>query len=466
MKKALFISFLLPLLYSCDDRIPAEKMPEESLVPQNQLTANESAITNYILQNCPRSRGGEQPQLVPYVVNGDTLMYVVNYEEGWELFSNDTKAPMVLMKSETGSFNPKSLSLEDPLAEVFDNTAEVLSEMKNNPESESVTNESWAAYSNTIGNPDPIKDPFGKLVHFKAWTVNKVEEFETMPLGGRLKTKWNQGFPYNKFTKIINNQYAKVGCGPLSSGQYLHWFHTHYGIPETTVTTAIQNADNSTFTYSGSSSEVWNSFLTEDGDTGVYGINATAVYLGYMGSLCKVKYGIEASPSYSGNIFNAINSQLGGIVSYVYNAGKDEIFEVMKNGYPILAISDGTFTGNGEGTDACHAYIIDYYVQKKHTITDFWAYRFEKEGEFIFDYSVFFDENTTKEDIEKYYKDGPVTEEVTVWREYFVKMNWGWGGYRDDVMINVEALTWTVDIETGKYQYNHPRIFYPKSINL
>lgn len=50
------------------------------------------------------TRANDGCSIVPYVYEGDTVMYVVNYAEGWELLSNDTSVPMVLAHAQSGSY--------------------------------------------------------------------------------------------------------------------------------------------------------------------------------------------------------------------------------------------------------------------------------------------------------------------------------------------------------------------------
>ena len=43
--------------------------------------------------------------LEPYVMDGDTVAWIANYDEGWELLSNDRRSPLVLARSESGRFS-------------------------------------------------------------------------------------------------------------------------------------------------------------------------------------------------------------------------------------------------------------------------------------------------------------------------------------------------------------------------
>lgn len=211
---------------------------------------------------------------------------------------------------------------------------------------------------------------------------------------------------------------------------------------------------------------MWNNFYTTESGYTSERMNNTAIFLGYMGTLCGVKYGIDGSPTQFKYVRSAVDALLGGILNKKNETNREDIRKVLYYGYPILAGSSGyTIDSQANKNENNHIYIIDYLLEIRQTITEFWAYRLESPGEPVFDPSVYFDENTTKEDVEKRCL-GPVTEITNVYRSYFVKMNWGWGGYCDDVSVNIDALTLTFKTNNKTFYYGFPQIVYPASIDL
>ncbi len=53
--------------------------------------------------------------LTPYIINGDTLLYIAQYENGWEIYSASKATNMVLFSSEEGNFDMNSPSFPDNL---------------------------------------------------------------------------------------------------------------------------------------------------------------------------------------------------------------------------------------------------------------------------------------------------------------------------------------------------------------
>lgn len=106
MKKFLLPFVGLLFMASCNDNA---EVVEESCLDFEFETQATSSNLDYIQQRIgmehPQTRVGETVSIEPYVYEGDTVMYIVNYEDGWELYSNDTSVPMVLGSAETGHFD-------------------------------------------------------------------------------------------------------------------------------------------------------------------------------------------------------------------------------------------------------------------------------------------------------------------------------------------------------------------------
>lgn len=139
MKKPLiYLAFAISLT-ACTDNSVLE-IEELQPLPEKEQTANEKAINTYIAKRHPATRSSETT-VEPYIVDGDTLMYVADYGDGWEVFSNDTRFPMVIMRSETGKFNINEIASVEPLYEIFENTIDDLKSLKNS--SENSIDSSW-----------------------------------------------------------------------------------------------------------------------------------------------------------------------------------------------------------------------------------------------------------------------------------------------------------------------------------
>ena len=69
-------------------------------------------------------------------------------------------------------------------------------------------------------------------------------------------------------------------------------------------------------------------------------------------------------------------------------------------------------------------------------------------------------DSVTYEELREYYD--LIREEVSISRDNYIKINWGWNGRDDNVEYNLDAISWKGD----GTDYNRRKIFYPSNINL
>ena len=69
----------------------ASSCAREDVEVDGALPTKESAIYKHIADHKKeRTRAGDPVRLEPVIYEGDTVMYIANYGEGWEVFSNST----------------------------------------------------------------------------------------------------------------------------------------------------------------------------------------------------------------------------------------------------------------------------------------------------------------------------------------------------------------------------------------
>ena len=104
-----FFYFLLCLTFcSCNQEDSFETPATKQLTEED---AHLSAIKSYIAltRNDVNTRAGNNElEITPYIFEGDTTLYVVNYNPGWQVFSNSEISPLVLACSNSGTLNIES----------------------------------------------------------------------------------------------------------------------------------------------------------------------------------------------------------------------------------------------------------------------------------------------------------------------------------------------------------------------
>ena len=460
LKFALF-GMLVAMLTGCssdDDVLSVNEPLTEEGVCEVVTSQNVKAIAKYIGRHHHTVSRSAENLLSPYVVDGDTVMYIANYGEGWEVFSNDPRVPMVLMKSDIGNFYPTALDNESPFDALFQNTAQYLSSVKNEDFAPTDTiNSEWMAYGikpleNDWGEKDPDDNNDG--YHWKlVWNAPHKDYHEVyMPTGGRLVTKWRQGFYFNSFTPFKGADHASLGCTAVAIGQYLYFTHYKDNRPEKTVTNAVYNKNNS-YTFSGSSSTIWNSFVEYNTYDSI-AMEPTAIFLGWVAQSIGTKFGESSSSAGLKNVtlpFFNDQTQLGASVkeykSYL-------VTDVLEKGYPVFIRADAGTEYSG------HAWLIDYCESEGYIEQSYYVY-IKSSGESTDedeDMDADFFEDNTIEKIKEVYGDNVEIDVRTYSRnKSFLKCNWGWGGWYDNVEFDANIPSWVVD----EYIFNkNHKIYY------
>lgn len=174
MKKLLISILGLLCMASCNDsaEVVEESCPNFEFETQTSFS-NLDYIQQRIGMEHPQTRAGETVSIEPYVYEGDTVMYIVNYEDGWELYSNDTSLPMILGKSDTGSLDLNSNSIPENLKGYFENTAALIHARFSTGLSNSQSVGEWGIYV-----PDSIA--FGDTLLYNGDQKYDGEPYEEM----------------------------------------------------------------------------------------------------------------------------------------------------------------------------------------------------------------------------------------------------------------------------------------------
>lgn len=383
--------------------------------------------------------------LTPYEYEGDTVMYVANYENGWDLLSTDERTPIVLVSSETGSYN------EDELPEsVRTYIASMIEEV---------------AVTKKIESKDFKQHEDWKIIHKRndeAKTRSGIEDYlgegywmlvSTTPVSSStdsidhlVQTHWHQGTPYNRFTPYYTSggytAHCDVGCGAVAVGQLLDYYYMKdyilWSIPmpplyeymfESLYNPTTNKYTFTNFGYGMSSFETSGSSRPK-----------IAYFLGYLGDLMNTNYSGSQSSTTNANILNGVNNFMTDIfVMESFNFSK--VINILNTGYPILT----TVKSNSNGTGG-HALLIDKYV---NTITTY-ALLYAWVGTDIYGNPM----NT-------YDEWGNVTSWVYSKTEYQnnsyykISMNWGEGSSvsYDDLKFSVFDTDWHV----GSYHYQYDK---------
>lgn len=460
------VTFLLASIVLCScstDEIVSEVPDTDDSNITSNLSVTEAAILKSIKRNHPQIRSNTL-EMIPYTLYGDVVFYVVNYDEGWEIFSNDLHLPMMIMKSETGNFNPADISKDDaPFMDFMKHTASTIHDvMEGKVEIQDEPDATWMPYLESASTTaDMAWQEFNK----QGYENPVIEVFE--PLDGRLNTCWDQSSFFNVFTKHIYNtengryEMAPVGCNAVAVGQYLYWYHNHFNLPESFPEGATRHEDSGVYSYKfyGESND-WDMIYSDSDPLNLYELQ-TSLFLGDIAYRLGTTFGLKGSPAKKDSVVNVINSKLNYSNKHAIKSGTiSNVCECLRNGYPMVGFCN---TKNKNRKIGAHTFVLDYCKTEFHKGYKFWVYKEISDGNETEEDPFWDDESVTLEQLIEYYGKENVRMETYTYNYYWVKMNWGWNRKDNDCMINFSYLKNDYTYVSDEYTANGLEIITPDS---
>lgn len=281
---------------------------------------------------------------------------------------------------------------------------------------------------------------------------------------------------YTKFVKDNNNRYvqAPTGCTPITISQYLYWHHCQHGTPVYMVDTATYNESSMDYSFSGNSATVWNLYYNNDNSIedllDDVLMSPTAIFIAYVGQKLETRYNYDNSSTTLGSETGTLKFFLNENYSYSTNSSGENLMTILSAGYPVICVTtSGRFTyidkyNVTQTTGFSHSYLIDYLENHWSNIDEYWAYVQINGGDDTEDNSDEDDETSLEELRAKY---GELDIRHIYRNSFYVKMNWGWGGSENDILVNYRLST--LNFSSNKKTLENgskPIIFYPSTITF
>lgn len=395
---------------------------EDEIMEDAALPVKESAIYKHIADHKKeRTRSGEV-KLEPVVYAGDTVMYIANYGEGWEIFSNSTTMPMVLLRSETGHFDASALAANPAFAAFFNmSKANLVAEMHDASAEAQPGSEEWAIYGVQTSGGGPKRKPAPEPVvlvgiGYQNEELNNVNHLT--------KTRWDHGSPYNQFIPLYadGSGHAPAGCGAIAVAQYLYYYHNKFGSPTNSVTSVSYDLKSNRYSFSGASSTIWSQMpLGAAYLPTLSQAHPAALLIGDVANKLNAEFatkegdGTSTSPDVSAKyISQATNQNLS------HKAFSAEVaYNLISTENPILTSLKGA-----QGMHANHAVLIDAARLVKYSTIEFYVPKSVAGGE-TDPYQV--PTGVTYEMMVYQYGNVVTSSCVSTSKRYYFKMNWGWG---------------------------------------
>lgn len=390
--KTLFLFAIGFLVASCSSEpIPgfgAKKTYQLANVSSNRVALSEA----YDMASLPTKGSIRSVAIEPFIdQDGETLMYFVNYDDGWKILSADKRTPAVIAQGDVGSISMSSEN--EGLVAWLEMTAEDMKRIIHSEDGQlTFTSEEifshkreWAKASGKEplrfhGDSLPIIPNYdGEWQLVSTWT-EEVYYDDTCHL---VQAHWDQWHPYNYYCppKDSGSGNKPAGCAPVACGEMLQFLCDHFNYNLVLG---------------------WNGYYVNVDDVG---LEYTAYLDNYATPLLLRILGEELNAQYSDASTSVYNSltKIKNFYSSVGISSEKQSYSVTKltqnllNGMPVLVSAQSSSSG--------HAFIIDGY---KRTRTRYLEYYQRLSG-----YPPLLEERVD-------------TVGYSSPHIYRIKMNWGW----------------------------------------
>lgn len=454
MKRIIFI--LLPILAAaCTDIVSEPPIHDDSF---DHLSYTEKGIMVNILseklggfrKGQPSTRAMDEVSLTPYIEDGDTLLYIAQYNDGWQLYSANTSTHMLLAESAEGKFNMNDPEMPPAMRSYIQGYVEnVKYAIKNGIDT---VDKSWGYLALTEedmkqGNLMVSSEGQSKSVTYPeipegTWILLESEVISEDFQNSKklIETEWNQNSPWNYYADEVLDTLktyvkAPAGCVPVALAQYEYYTHNLNGIPATTADTAIPNDDGHTYRFSGNSSEVWNKMPTFNG---IQSCKEVAILIGHIGKQLKADYkynstSVEDSKiiPYLKTIYNTVFSKADIDYSYIKSS--------IDKKYPIIAHASTSLATKSSQKSGAHMFLIDGYSENEKKIRYLYGLkRYPLPAGAIDPYES--DQVDEYGNIVSY---AYTNEIITTYTERNITMNWGYMPYENSGYFYTYANDWT-----------------------
>lgn len=392
-------------------------------------------LLNYLSLVNKETRNSGRYTVTPLMCNGDTVMFVAQYDDGWELYSSDMRFPMLIMKSPTGTFNQSSMP--DAVKLQISGMAETIQKtIASNEELPMDSSWYWANPQRDMlpertTRTNEEKPDFSRPGE---WVLINVIDYGTQvsQIPHLVKTKWGQDTPWNNYVPFDMQdplqRHSAAGCTVVATAQYAYHLHSKDGVPAMAPVKGIYNTASNWYSFSNFTTAAWGAMARMSAGTNTTG---AAVFIGYVAS----KIVPPSNFHYAGTgvgVKRAISQYLNPETNLEFIDDKLSVVKIpniikeIQNGYPVIAVGFDGSDPNGEG----HTFLIDSYRKETQTIeyTYGWnGYTLSGKDPNLRDP----DGNILVYGIQKTVKETPAKE--------FFGMNWGENGYYDDTLTSLSS---------------------------
>lgn len=423
MKKLLPLSIaLVGLLFSACSNLAVEERSGFQGTGHITKSADDKGVSEFALSSADldnyinykkllfKSKGenNKVKSVDPLEFDGDTLLYIFNFDNGWEIISADKRTTRVVSHCDIGNFSideciPAVRVWIEGLASDIAVATEYLNTQQDYQGEVSDNIAFWNLIAGSIMGTKPVPGNY---------VLVGVSESEVLydSIPHLITTQWHQGAPFNRFCPLktdgINR--APAGCVAIAGAQMTYFLHNklslNLSVPDSAYCHNNVPTNNPQVSYYNWSSSLWSQMATNES-------NAAGLIM-LIGQMIGINYTNDESTGYIEDLKNDFFPFYNIDCDYCNQNNYDStiIINQLNAGMPLIAAATDV-----QSREA-HAFIIDRY--KRYRVQTRFDYVWEYVGNptgplpYVAPYST-------------YSYGSPYIKEIG--------MNWGWydGAFND-----------------------------------
>lgn len=396
--------------------------------------------------------------------SAQTLFYILNYDQGWEVVAADKRVQPSLAHGDSGEFTmdcdnePMKFwmnMLADGVLQTrlgnFDKDDEVATASTASTDSERSGETSQGDYVdfwNTISPQAdatrgdiliPTPGPLEPLDPIYTYVVDEEIETNTYIIDPLLVTQWDQDFPWNGYCPPISSGSsvrAPAGCVAIAGAQALYYYHHYFDMNNTAPSSATTSGylnNHWQITFGNESTIVWDNMAITSSES-TYRKQLSGILIAHVGKLIEMHYDANSSSAYTVELPEKVFAPYG-LSCELDDYDSSIIVQNIKNNLPVV-IRGQAAEVSGEG----HAWVIDGYENINNIVTRYYvSYTTPQTEPFI--------DSLDKEDA---HYSRTTTEHVSS----KVNMNWGWNN-SDDGYFSLIPEEWILYNGGVPYAYQY-----------
>lgn len=392
--------------------------------------------------------------------SSQTLFYILNYDQGWEVVAADKRVQPTLAHGDSGEFTMEcdneamklwmNMLADGILQTRLGNFEKEGEEATASDESKEPTDDPqsdhtafWNAISPTQNGQtrfEPLTPTPGPVegATYRYLVDTEVKTFE-VNYGPLVSTRWGQGEPWNQYCPLKtdgNGGRALVGCVAVAGAQMLLYLQDFYDLTMYAPSHCFYsgNIDDYDFYVDLYQTDIWDNMAKYNYENQSEVLPADELYeysamlMAYVGDLVGMEYGNNSSGASTMNLRERVFSEFDISCSEMNRYSLNTIINNLREDLPVI------LKGRDSNRDVGHSWIVDGYHKEYTKTTQYYA---------IFDSPQIVEYLATLDKDDANYS----TTTTTIIVEE-IHMNWGWDGSDDD-WYNTPPAEWTIHTNSG-----------------